>query len=318
MSPNQAASALFSQMTENATALRINAHQYSNGTRVLDCGISCTGGLDAGLLVARVCVGDLGQVSVNVGEASAIWPTSIQMTTSQPVAACLGCQYAGWSLEHKAPDNTYRAMASGPGRLLCRKEKIITELGIHDTSHTAVFVLESDRLPPEALCEKMAADCNIKPEQLRIIVTPTVSLAGSVQIAARIVEVALHKAHELKFPLKYIVDATGSTPLPPPIDDFLQAMGRTNDTILFGGFVHLFVDTDSDKAKELAGNLPSTNSRDYGTPFAELFKRYDYDFFKVDPLLFSPATVMVTSVTSGESFRAGQLNEKLLKSSFGV
>lgn len=318
ISPNQSASSLFSQMVERAASLRVEAHQYDNGAQVIDCGINCKGGIEAGLLVAQACIGDLGQIALNVENASAIWPTSVQVTTSQPVAACLGCQYAGWSLEYKDGDKIYRAMASGPGRLVCRKEKLINELDITDTADLAVFILESDRLPPEGLTQQIAADCKLDPGRLRILVTPTVSLAGSLQIAARIVEVALHKAHELKFPLNTIVDAIGSTPLPPPIDDFLLAMGRTNDTILFGGFVHLYVDTDTEQAKKLAAELPSNNSRDYGTPFAELFKRYDYDFFKVDPLLFSPATVMVTSVTSGESFRAGKLNETLLKSSFGV
>ena len=155
------------------------------------------------------------------------------------------------------------------------------------------------------------------PEQVTLVLTPTGSLAGVVQIAARVVEVALHKAHEIGFPLDAIVDAAGSTPLPPPIDDALVAMGRTNDTILFGGHVQLFVSCEDERAEDLAQRLPSSSSKDYGKPFAEVFRDYGYDFFLIDPMLFSPARVAVTALGSGRTFRAGRLDGKLLERSFG-
>ena len=58
----------------------------------------------------------------------------------------------------------------------------------------------------------------------------------------------------------------------PPAADFLTAMGRTNDAILFGGQVQLFVETGDAEAEALAASLPSSASRDYGRPFAEVFK----------------------------------------------
>ncbi len=78
-------------------------------------------------------------------------------------------------------------------------------------------------------------------ENVTFIFAPTQSLAGSVQVVARVLEVALHKAHELKFPLSRIVDGIASAPLSPPHPDFIQAMGRTNDAIIYGGRAHLFV-----------------------------------------------------------------------------
>ncbi len=90
------------------------------------------------------------------------------------------------------------------------------------------------------------------------------------------------------------------------------------DAILFGGQVHLFVRGDDDAADELAKKLPSSVSRDYGKPFADVFKDYEYDFFKVDPMRVSPASVIVTSVDSGHSFRAGQLDHGLLNRSVGT
>ena len=71
-------------------------------------------------------------------------------------------------------------------------------------------------------------------------------------------------------------------------------------------------------AEKLAKELPSSTSKDYGRPFADIFKHYDYDFFKIDAMLFSPASVIVTAVDSGKSFRAGRLDNVLLDQSFGV
>src|SRR5262249_42205756 len=148
----------------------------------------------------------------------------------------------------------------------------------------------------------------VAPEHVTIILTPTRSLAGTVQIVARVLEVALHKAHVLGFPLHDIVDGAGSAPLPPPAADFLTAMGRTNDAILFGGEVQLFVDGDDARAEDLAKRLPSSASKDYGRPFARVFKEVEYDFYRIDPHLFAPAFAAVTALKSGRTFHAGVLD----------
>ena len=56
-------------------------------------------------------------------------------------------------------------------------------------------------------------------------------------------------------------------------------------------------------------------SSDYGTPFYDVFKRYDSDFYKIDPMLFSPAEVWLTSATSGRTFHGGRLNPEVLRAS---
>jgi methenyltetrahydromethanopterin cyclohydrolase len=50
-------------------------------------------------------------------------------------------------------------------------------------------------------------------------------------------------------------------------------------------------------------------------PFYEIFERYDKDFYKIDPLLFSPAEVWLTSATSGRSYHAGRVDPEVLKQS---
>lgn len=317
-SVNAACQPLVDALIDNAEALQLEISTLSNGTRVVDAGINCTGGLEAGRLIGEICMGGLGTATLGTNSGFANWPWSVNVHAKTPVLSCLGSQYAGWSLSHKSEDSKFFALGSGPGRALAAREEIFKEFGYKDEAESTVIVLEVDSFPPVEVAEKVANNCGIKPENLTFILTPTSSLAGVMQIAIRVLEVAMHKAHELHFPLEKIVDGYGSTPVAPPGGDFMTAMGRTNDAILFGGQVHLFVDATDEEAKDLAEKMPSNTSSDYGRPFADIFKSYEYDFFKIDGMLFSPGKVIVTSTKTGKSFTAGELNQELLNLSFGL
>ena len=322
-SVNKLAQPLVNTLLENAAALRIGVEQLKNGCTIIDAGIKVPGGLETGRIIAEICMGGLGKVSISQRAYTDNWPLSVNVYSSNPVLSCLGSQYAGWSLSHEK----YYALGSGPARAMATKikdekkepvEELYKELAYQDANDTAVLVIENDAVPPVEIIEKVANACGIKPKQLTIIVTPTSSLAGGVQVVSRVLEVAMHKAHALHFPLENIIDGSGSAPICPPHPKFVKAMGRTNDAILFAGQVHLFVKGDDTAAQKLANELPSSTSKDYGKPFAEIFKQYEYDFFKIDAMLFSPASVIVTAVDSGNSFRAGKLDNALLDQSFGV
>jgi methenyltetrahydromethanopterin cyclohydrolase len=323
VSVNKLTQPLVQQLIEQADKLRVGIEVLENGCTVIDAGIKAVGGLEAGRIIAEICLGGMGTVSISHSTYTTNWPLTVNVHTGNPVLSCLGSQYAGWSLSHEK----YYALGSGPARALATKvkdgviepvEELYKELDYRDTADTAVLVIENDALPPLAIVEKVAAACKVSPDKLTIIVTPTSSLAGGVQVVARVLEVAMHKAHALHFPLENIIDGSGSAPICPPHPKFVKAMGRTNDAILFAGQVHLFVKGCDEAAEELAKNLPSSTSKDYGKPFADIFKQYEYDFFKIDAMLFSPASVIVTAVDSGKSFRAGQLDNALLDLSFGA
>jgi methenyltetrahydromethanopterin cyclohydrolase len=217
-------------------------------------------------------------------------------------------------LKQEAGD--FFALGSGPARALARREPLFEELSHREAADRAVLVLESGREPPSAIAEKVVEACGVPAERLTILYAPTRSLAGSVQVVARVVEVALHKAHTLKFPLERIVDAVGSAPLSPPHPDFATGMGRTNDAIIFGGRVALFVNGRAADAEALATGLPSATSRDYGAPFSKIFERFGGDFYAIDPMLFSPAAVTVTALDTGETFHGGAIAADLLDASF--
>jgi methenyltetrahydromethanopterin cyclohydrolase len=317
ISVNQRAWPRVEALCADAAALRIGVARGPAGEILVDAGAKQPGGITPGLRIAEICMGGLGDVRLHADAAFPKWPWQISAASSVPVIACLGSQYAGWSLQHGEKPDAFFALGSGPARALARREPLFSELGYADAADAAVLVLESPRAPPPELLARIAQDCGVKPDRLGVVFAPTQSLAGGVQVVARVLEVALHKVHTLHFPLERVVDGMGSAPLPPPHPDFVTAMGRTNDAIIFGGRVQLFVTGPADEARTLAGQLPASASRDYGRPFAEIFRAAKGDFYAIDPMLFSPAEVLVTAIDTGETFRGGALDPGLLDASFG-
>lgn len=313
---NSKVAPLVQALTNDADALRVKVTRGELGERRIDCGIQAAGGLEAGRRMAEICLGGLGRVTLDTTNADSSWPFMITVHANQPVLACLGSQYAGWCISVDDNGKRYNVIGSGPARAIGSSEKLFDELGYRDKADSACLVLEADSSPPRRLVEYVAEACQLPPDQLTFIYAPTSSLAGTVQIAARCLEVALHKAHELHFPLDRIVDGIASAPLSPPAPSFVAAMGRTNDAIIYGGRAQLYVSGDAMAARKLADHLPSLTSKDYGKPFADIFEAVKGDFYAIDRMLFSPAMVTVTALKTGESFEAGRIDSAVLSRSF--
>ncbi|WP_336486952.1 methenyltetrahydromethanopterin cyclohydrolase [Methylobacterium nigriterrae] len=315
-SVNTLTAPLVERLIADAEVLRLSVTQEAGGARMVDAGAGVRGSIEAGRRIAEICLGGLGTVTISPSGPVSSWPYSVVVHANDPVIACLGSQYAGWSLADESGDSGFFALGSGPGRAVAAVEDLYKELGYRDSASKTALVLEAASGPPASVVAKVAEASGLRPEDVTFIYAPTQSLAGSTQVVARVLEVALHKAHTVGFDLHRIVDGIGSAPLSPQHPDFIQAMGRTNDAIIYGGRVQLFVEADEADARQLAEQLPSTNSSDHGAPFADIFARVNGDFYKIDGALFSPAEVIVTSVTSGKSFRGGRLMPELVEASF--
>lgn len=308
------AARIVDSIVADAGALRCAVSTGEAGERLIDMGASVLGGLEAGRRLGEVCMGGLGTVAITSASGLERWPLGVVVHATNPVIACLGSQYAGWTITDD--ESGFFALGSGPARALSRVEELYGELAYVDSHKKTALVIEGDKAPPPAVARKVASACNVDPSDLTILFAPTGSLAGTVQIAARVLEVSLHKAHALHFNLDNIVDGYGVAPLAPPIPDFVQAMGRTNDGIIYGGRIQLFVKGSDDEAKKLADNLPSSTSSAYGKPFAEIFAEVQGDFYKIDAMLFSPALVTVSNIETGKSFHAGKLAPEIVDKSF--
>ena len=312
MNLNARAAALCRNLANEAERLRIELHLQDCGAMVVDCGVKAVGGFEAGLLLARLCLADLATVELEPG-SDGLSPI-VQVHTDHPLLACMASQYAGWEVKGEK----FFAMGSGPMRAAAAREPLFEDLKHRESASACVGVLESGKLPTDEVCRGVAAKCGIEPSALTLLVAPTRSIAGTLQVVARSVETALHKLHELKFDLHRVVSGWGAAPLPPPAKDDLAAIGRTNDAILYGGHAVLYVRGDDESLQVIGAQTPSSASKDYGRPFAEVFASYDHDFYKIDPHLFSPAVVTFVNIETGNSFRFGKFDNDVLARSFGI
>jgi methenyltetrahydromethanopterin cyclohydrolase len=263
--------------------------------------------------MAQLCMGGLGHVdytSLTIGGEEF---SGLHVWTDHPAVSCMASQYAGWQINPTG----FFAMGSGPLRCKARVEReLFGKLGYGEESASrGVLILEGRTLPDDDVAAWVAGKAGVAASGITFVVAPTASLAGGVQVVARVIETGLHKMETLGFDVTRVVSASGTAPLPPTAKNDLRAIGRTNDCVLYGGQARYMVQAADDELEQLAARLPASTSTDYGTPFYDIFKRYDNDFYKIDPMLFSPAEVWLTSATSGRTFHAGQLNPQVLRAS---
>jgi methenyltetrahydromethanopterin cyclohydrolase len=313
MTLNERSNAVADEMERSAARLRVGVSKVA-GARVIDCGGAVPGSLAAGVLMARVCLADLGEVAYVPCPIAEVGGPAVQVTTDDPVRACLASQYAGWQVSA----GKFFAMGSGPMRALAAREELFQHIPGKEDSPVAVGVLETHKHPTEEVVAAIVSKLPPVAEHLTLLVAPTTSLAGTTQIVARSVETALHKLHELKFDVTQIASGYGVAPLPPVATDFVHAIGRTNDAILYGAKVTLWVRADDELLTQIGPKVPAAASKDHGAPFAEVFARYNNDFYKIDPMLFSPAEVEFRNMKTGKCHRFGRIEPDLLRKSFGL
>lgn len=293
------------------TAAELDVRVISRGRVVLlDFGSDRCGSLLAGKRLAEICLAGLGEVRFDAPRETGL--PQVTVSTDWPLEACIAAQYAGWPFSHDG----WFAMGSGPARMARGEEPLLIEYGLHEPAETVVGVLECDQLPDEAACSAFLEQCQAQRGYLGV--ARTASLPGSVQVVARSIETSMHKLHELGFDLRRIRSGWGTAPLPPIPADDLTALGWTNDAILYGAEVHLWVDAEQGDIAELGQKLPSCSSAAFGKPFLELFEEAGRDFYAIDPMLFSPAQITLQTLRDGRVSRFGKVCPAILRGSFGL
>jgi methenyltetrahydromethanopterin cyclohydrolase len=316
LSVNRLAWKILEKLCNNPEFYGVTVEKTSYGAIIVDAGIKAKGGFQAGKLVTEICMGGCGKAQIISRQYGDTELPSIFVYTDKPAIATLGSQYAGWQIK----EGEYFAIGSGPARALALKPKeIYEEIGYKDDFEKGIIVLETDKPPPEKLLERFAKDCKVSPENLAVILTPTASIAGATQVSGRIVETGIHKLRKLGLNPKTILYACGCAPIPPIHPKFTRAMARTNDAILYGGTTYFIVEHENEEAlKEIVEKAPSKASKNYGKPFIEIFKEANYDFYKIDPNLFAPASIIINNLKTGDTLHNGEINVKALRESFGL
>jgi methenyltetrahydromethanopterin cyclohydrolase len=313
ISVNRLAWKLFEQLVDKSDFYNVKTEKTNSGTTIIDAGIKVKGGFEAGKLVTEICMGGCANTELISRKYGDLELPSIFVYTDHPIIATLGSQYAGWQIN----DEGYFAIGSGPARALALKpKKIYDEIKYEDDFDRAIVILETDKPPPPRLVESIAADCKIPTQNLAIILTPTTSVAGAMQISGRIIETGIHKLRKIGLNINAILHSWGCAPVPPIHPKFEKAMARTNDAILYGGTAYYLVNyDDEEELKSIVDKAPSKASKDYGKPFIEIFKQANYEFYKIDPNLFAPAVVVVNNLKTGKTIKAGETNPEILAKS---
>jgi methenyltetrahydromethanopterin cyclohydrolase len=315
LSVNRLAWKLTETLLDNQDFYGLNVAKTVSGATILDAGLRAHGGFQAGRIITEICMGGCGRAEIDFKRYGELELPSITVSTDNPAIAALGSQFAGWRIK----DGDSIVIGSGPARALALKPKeIYQELAYKDEADRAVLVLETNKPPSDALVERVANACQIKPANLMVIFAPTSSIVGSTQVTGRIVETGVHKLRTLGLDPHAVRYAMGYAPIPPLSNESDVAMARTNDAILYGGTVYYSVEYDDEEAlRKIVEQAPSRASKSYGKPFLQIFKEADHDFYKIDRNLFAPAVLVINNTKTGQTYKAGETNPKVLAESLG-
>ena len=316
LSVNRASKRLVKKLLDAAEKYGVIVKENNLGATLIDAGIEAKGGFLAGKIITEICLGGYGKAEISYKRYDNFELPSIFVYTDHPAIATLGSQFAGWQIKV----GEYFAMGSGPARALAQKpQELYEKIGYKDEADSAVLVLETGEYPTNEVITYISEQCKISPENLFLVLVPTASVTGSTQISGRVVETGIHKLERLDFDPKLITYACGYAPIAPVHPGFSEAMGRTNDAILYTGIVSCIVDYhDDEELRKLVEKAPSSSSKSYGQPFIEIFKEAKYDFYQIDPDLFAPAVLIVNNAKTGTTFRGGRINFDIFRKSTGL
>lgn len=322
---NLSALRLVKKLCSEAENYLVSIEETKSGATLIDAGLESEGGFLAGEIITEICLGGYGQVRIFPVQYADVVLPSVYVQTDHPALSTLGSQFAGWQV--KAGD--FSAIGSGPARALARKpKKLYEKLDYKEESDVAVLVLETEAKPPEDAINQIALKCNVPTENLFLVLFSTTSLAGSTQVSGRIVETGLHKLEKLGLDPLTVKHAWGYAPIIPLHPSSGEAMGRTNDAILYGGTASYTINyEDDEKLEKIVRQAPSTASKamqearqlaEKNPRFLEIFKEAGFDFYKIDPNIFAPAIMIVNNLRTGRTFRAGSLDVPVMKDSLGL
>ncbi|RLI09335.1 methenyltetrahydromethanopterin cyclohydrolase [Candidatus Bathyarchaeota archaeon] len=312
LSINRLAHKLVEELLAEPDYYGVTVERLPSGATVIDTGLEAPGGYEAGLMTTRIAMGGAGTASLGYADFGGVKLPTVIVSTDHPAIALFGAQLAGWRIKPEG----YTADCSGPARALALKpKKVFRKIEYQDEADVAVLLLETDKKPPDNAAVFVAEACGVDPKNVYMLLTSTTSLAGMVQISGRVVETGLFRLDVLGLDLKKVLHGVGYAPVMPVHTDWGKAMGRAEDALTYGGVTSYIVDEDDETLRDLAERAPSSNCKDYGKTSYEIYKAVDFDFTQIDPALFAPAVVTLTSARTGATFTGGEISTEVLKSS---
>ena len=325
ISLNKSALNLVNKLCDESDKYLVNVEKSDSGATLIDAGIEAEGGFLAGEMVTEICLAGYGTANVMPIQYGNVILPSVLIKTDHPALSTLASQFAGWQVK----GDGFSAIASGPARALALKPKDLYEkLQFKEESDSAVLVLETQKKPGEAIIQMVADKCKVSTKSLYLVMFSTTSLAGAIQVSGRIVETGLHKLERLGLDPLVVKHAWGYAPIVPIHPDSGEAMGRTNDAILYVGVTSYTVSyEDEEKLQSIVKQAPSSASAmlqeakrlaNKNPRFLDIFKEAGFDFYKIDTNIFAPAIVSINNTKTGKTFTAGNIDADVIKGSLGL
>ncbi|MEM2896426.1 MAG: methenyltetrahydromethanopterin cyclohydrolase [Candidatus Bathyarchaeia archaeon] len=308
-------------MIKNCDRLNIAIDELKNGTTVLDCGVNVPGGYRAGELAAKLRMGGLGEVhvsSVTYGDVSL--PTAI-LCTDFPAMIGL-CAYVWYGIVPQPFDTKaeFSAWISGPGRVLAQApQKVFDKVYYRDESDVSVLVVQSRKLPNEKIADYLAERCGVSPKNLYLVVTPTESVAGSVQVVAvsGLEDTFWRLTEFYGIPYARIKQALGSTPIPPVHQKIFEIPCITpDDAIRYGGIVHYWVESvDGEDLEAIVRGMVIENYPiNYGKSYYQIGGHPpDLHTFAKEGRGFVVGEAGIYDTRTGKMYKAGRVHIEMIK-----
>ena len=313
VSVNQAAVRMLQDAMARAEALNIGVSRAACGATLVDMGLDCLGGWEAGRIFVEAGLGGLGRATYGAFPLGSTSLPSIEVWVDNPVLATIASQAGDWKLG----EGEFAAIGSGPARAIAHQDQWSGRANYTDRADEVVIQLQTNRVPDDGLCLRVAEACQVRPENVFVVFAPTGSLVGSIQVASRTVEQVMIKLLVHGFDVHTVRYGFGVAPVAPVTRDEGQAMGRVNDCLIYGGSTLLTVDTDDAAIEAVIGEMcfDAHAGELWGLPFAKIFERFGRNWFQVPHLVDSPARLLINNLKSGRTFAGGQINEQVLRRS---
>jgi len=313
---NQLAIKVVKEIIAHDDELGVKVVKMPCGATLIDMGLRAKGSFQAGLLYTRVTLGDMAIVNLGTWKLDNDFSfSSIELVVSEPLIACLASQIAGWQLGK----GEFATIGSGPARAqgVISTDTYLDMTPYRDRNNEVVLCIQDIRYPDNSIALEVAKACKVSPKNVYLLLAPSASIVGSIQVTARMVEEVCHKMHEKGFDVSKVINARGVAPIAPLVNDEVKAIGRINDAILYGGEAEFWVDAADEEIAAVIEKLVSkTSSPYYPELFADVFERAGRDFYKIDHDFHSIAKLQLHNVRTGKSFLAGEINYDVIRKSF--
>lgn len=313
---NEAAMEIISPILDDPTRYGALITKSSGGATIVDMGIEADGSWLGAKMYVEAAHGGMAELTYGRMRIKDLDLPSANVMIDNPMLSVIGCEAGAWSLG----EGEYAPVASGPVRAKARVDRWAQRVDYEDPSDYVLMQMQTRRMPDDETLEFVAESCGIPMANLTVIVAPSASLVGSVQVGSRAFEqCVISLARNSSFDISTIVYGYGSAPVAPVIKDEVLAMGRINDALVYGGSGGMWLrHRDDEEVRRAAEGLPFSVQAgdDYGKGYAEIYAAYGHSLFDIPARLDSPAKIMMSNMLTGSVFTAGAIDEDAIYRSF--